>query len=32
MVKEGFDLVTLSVDYRIMAVAAQQMVKNMRAK
>ena len=32
MVKEGFDLVTLSVDYRIMAVAAASMVKNMRAK
>jgi 4-hydroxy-2-oxoheptanedioate aldolase len=32
MVKEGFDLVTLSVDYRIMAVAAQQMVQKMRAK
>ena len=32
MVKEGFDLVTLSVDYRILAVAAASMVKNMRAK
>ena len=30
MVKQGFDLVTLSVDYRIMAAAAADMVKYMR--
>ena len=30
MVKEGFDLVTLSVDYRILAAAAAGMVKQMR--
>lgn len=30
MVKEGFDLVTLSVDYRIMGAAAAEMVKQMR--
>jgi len=32
MVKEGFDLVTLSVDYRIMAGAAAEMVQKMRKK
>jgi 4-hydroxy-2-oxoheptanedioate aldolase len=32
MVKEGFDLVTLSVDYRILAVAASGMVQYMRKK
>lgn len=32
MVKEGFDLVTLSVDYRIMAGAAAEMVDFMRKK
>lgn len=30
MVKEGFDLITLSVDYRIMAAAAAEMVNKMR--
>jgi 4-hydroxy-2-oxoheptanedioate aldolase len=32
MVKEGFDLVTLSVDYRIMAAGAASMVQYMRKK
>lgn len=32
MVKQGFDLVTLSVDYRIMAGAASEMVQYMRKK
>ena len=30
MLKSGFDLVTLSVDYRILAAAAADMVKKMR--
>lgn len=32
MVKEGFDLITLSVDYRILAVGASGMVQYMRKK
>ena len=30
MLKSGFDLVTLSVDYRILGAAAAEMVKNAR--